>query len=77
MVPQNVDNATYKPGPSTVFQTMLSPGCFRVKSRIINNLNPKAAFILTNLSVQLESDEYKNIRDRLTLVETRHPFLQE
>lgn len=48
-----------------VFQIMLDPGLFRGKSRIINNLNLKAGFPLTNLSVQLENDEYKNRRDRL------------
>lgn len=33
--------------------------------------------VSSNWLVQSESDEYKNRRDRLTLVETQHPFLQE
>lgn len=64
VVPQNKD-MQYVNLASAVFQTMLGPGLFRGKSRIINNLNPKAGFPLTHLSVQLENDEYKNRRDRL------------
>lgn len=55
---------------------MLGPGRFRDQSRVINNLKPKAGLTL-NLLAQLEKDEHKNERDRLTLVETRHLFLQE
>lgn len=58
-VPQNMDMHYVNLAPA-VFQIMLDPGLFRGKSRIINNLNPKAGFPLTNLSVQLENDEYKN-----------------
>lgn len=45
-VPHNVDRCTlYKPGPSS-FSNTAGSRCFRVKNRIINNLNPNVGFIL-------------------------------